>query len=176
MLAVLRALAGAPIIVALAFDQRAAALAIFILAALSDALDGWLARRSGTLTEHGVLLDPLADKALVLSTLAALVAVGALPPGLGAAIAVRELLVSGLRVLRHRAGLHLPASSTAKLKTAFEMCGIAVLIAVRPPAPEATLAAVLLAAALALGIVTLPAYLPRKGHRDTPEDAVAGGR
>jgi CDP-diacylglycerol--glycerol-3-phosphate 3-phosphatidyltransferase len=166
-LAALRALAGFPILVALAFDLRAVALSIFVLAALSDALDGWLARRQGTTTDHGVLLDPLADKALVLVTLAGLSLVGAVPLALVAAIAARELLVSGLRVLRHRAGAHLPASAAAKLKTALEMCAIAVLIVARPPAALATVGVVLLAAALAMGLVTLPTYFPHKGPRYT---------
>lgn len=166
-LAVLRALAGFPIFIALALDLRGVAVAIFVTAALSDALDGWVARRSETLTEHGALLDPLADKALVLLTLAGLSLVGAVPLWLAAAIAVRELLVSALRVLRYRAGVHMPASSTAKLKTALEMCAIAVLIVARPPAMEATLGVALLAAALVIGVITLPTYFPRKRQRYT---------
>jgi CDP-diacylglycerol--glycerol-3-phosphate 3-phosphatidyltransferase len=166
-LAVLRALAGLPIVIALGVDARAFALALFTVAALSDALDGWLARRTGTVTDHGAILDPLADKALVLATLAALTLVGAVPLALAAATAVREVLVSGLRVLRYRAGEPLPASSAAKLKTALEMCGIAILVVSRPPAIESVLGVVLLAAALVIGVVTLPLYVPRKRERYT---------
>lgn len=164
-LVALRALAGFPILIALAFDLRAVAISIFVLAALSDALDGWLARRQGTTTDRGLLLDPLADKALVLLTLAALSLVGAVPLALVAAIAVRELLVSGLRVLRHRAGEHLAASPAAKLKTGLEMCAIALLIVARPPGVEATVGVALLAVALAIGLVTLPTYFPHKRPR-----------
>jgi CDP-diacylglycerol---glycerol-3-phosphate 3-phosphatidyltransferase len=166
-LAVFRALAGFPIIFALGFNGRAFALALFAVAALSDALDGWLARRSGTVTDHGAIIDPLADKALVLVTLAGLSLVGGVPLPLAAAIAVREVLVSGLRVLRYRAGEPMPASPTAKVKTALEMCGIAVLIVARPPASEAAFGVVLLAAALAIGVVTLPVYLGHERHRYT---------
>ena len=164
-LAVFRSLAGLPIIFALGSNGRAFALALFVAAALSDALDGWLARRAGSTTDHGVLLDPIADKALVLLTLAGLSLVGAVPLGLVAAVAAREVLVSGLRVLRYRAGEHLPASSAAKLKTALEMCSIAVLIVARPPTTLATIGIAALAAALLIGVVTLPTYFPRKKQR-----------
>lgn len=166
-LAVFRALAGLPIVFALGFNGRAFALALFAAAALSDALDGWLARRYRIATDHGALLDPLADKALVLVPLAGLSLLGAVPLALAAAISVRELLVSGLRVVRYRAGEPMPASPAAKLKTALEMCAIAVLITARPPALVATLGVALLAAALVIGVVTLPTYLPHKGHRYT---------
>lgn len=164
-LAVLRALAGFPILIALVFGLREVAVAIFAVAAFSDALDGWIARRYGTTTDHGVLLDPLADKALVLLTLAGLTFVGSAPLSLVAAITARELLVSGLRTLRHRAGEHLPASRAAKLKTALEMCALAILIVRRPPELEATAGFALLAAALVIGVVTLPTYLPRGRRR-----------
>lgn len=166
-LAVFRALAGLPIVFALGFNGRAFALALFVAAALSDALDGWLARRSGIVTDHGALLDPLADKALVLVTLAGLSLVDAVPIELAAAIGVRELLVSGLRVLRYRAGARMPTSFAAKVKTALEMCGIAILIVARSPAVEATLGVALLAAALAIGLGTLPTYFPHKTARYT---------
>lgn len=156
----LRALAGLAILVALAFDRQGLALGVFVAAALSDALDGWLARRAGALTEHGALLDPLADKALVLLTLAGLALRGAVPLELAAAIAARELLVSGLRVVRYRAGERMHTSSAAKVKTALEMCGIAALIVARPPAPEAMLGVGLLVASLVIGVVTLPRYFP----------------
>jgi CDP-diacylglycerol--glycerol-3-phosphate 3-phosphatidyltransferase len=166
-LLVLRALAGFPILIALAVDLRSVAFSIFVLAALSDALDGWLARRQGTTTDHGVLLDPLADKALVLLTLAGLSLAGAIPLALVAAIAAREVLVSGLRVLRHRAGAHLPASAAAKLKTGLEMCALALLIVARPPAAVAFIGVALLLVALTIGLVTLPTYLPNKRPRYT---------
>jgi CDP-diacylglycerol--glycerol-3-phosphate 3-phosphatidyltransferase len=166
-LAVFRALAGVPIVFALGMNGRVFALALFAVAALSDVLDGWLARRSGNVTEHGALIDPLADKALVLVTLAGLSLARAVPFELAAAIAVREALVSGLRVVRYRAGEGLPASPAAKLKTGLEMTGIALLIVARPPDPLATVGVAFLAAALVLGVVTLPIYLPRRGRRYT---------
>ena len=158
-LAILRSLAGIPIFIALGSDRRDVAFAIFVVAALSDAVDGWLARRWGIATEHGAILDPLADKALVVLSLAALSLSGAVPLELAAAIAARELLVSGLRVLRYRGGQHIRASSAAKLKTVLEMSGIAILIVARQSTSEATAGVVLLVASLVIGIVTMPAYL-----------------
>src|SRR6185503_8582950 len=76
LIAILRAVAVIPIAWAIATDQRLIALGLFALAALSDALDGWLARRSGSVGPRGALIDPLADKILVLGTLVALSAVG----------------------------------------------------------------------------------------------------
>jgi CDP-diacylglycerol--glycerol-3-phosphate 3-phosphatidyltransferase len=167
MLGALRALAGFPILIALAFDARAVAISIFLLAALSDALDGWLARRQGTTTDHGVLLDPLADKALVLLTLAGLSFAGAVPLPLVVGLAAREILVTGLRVLRHRDGRHLPASPSAKLKTALEMCAVALLIVARPPEALGGIGVVLLGAALAIGLLTFPTYFPHRRPRYT---------
>jgi CDP-diacylglycerol--glycerol-3-phosphate 3-phosphatidyltransferase len=167
VLVALRAVAGFPILIALAFDARAVAVSIFLLAALSDALDGWLARRQGTTTDHGVLLDPLADKALVLLTLAGLSLAGAAPVPLVVGLAAREILVTGLRLLRHRDGRHLPASPAAKLKTALEMCAVSVLIVAPPPGALGGIGVVLLGAALAIGLLTFPAYLPHRRPRYT---------
>jgi CDP-diacylglycerol--glycerol-3-phosphate 3-phosphatidyltransferase len=167
MLVALRALAGFPILIALAFDARAVAVSIFLLAALSDALDGWLARRQGTTTDHGVLLDPLADKALVLLTLAGLSLAGAAPVPLVIGLAAREILVTGLRLLRHRDGRHLPASPAAKLKTALELCAVALLIVARPPGALGGIGVALLGAALAIGLLTFPTYLPHRRPRYT---------
>lgn len=161
-LAILRSLAGIPILIALGSDRRDIAFGIFVVAALSDALDGWLARRSGNVTDHGALLDPLADKTLVVVTLAGLSLAGAMPLALAVSIAARELLVSGLRVMHYRGGRQVRASSAAKLKTALEMCGIAILIVARPSAVETTIGVTLLVAALVIGVVTMPTYL----HRD----------
>ncbi|MEP6694039.1 MAG: CDP-alcohol phosphatidyltransferase family protein [Chloroflexota bacterium] len=164
-LTLFRAIAGIPIAIALTFDARGLAFAIFLVAALSDALDGWLARRSGTATDRGVLLDPLADKALVLLTLAALWLVGTVPTALVAVITAREMLVAALRVLRYRTGEHSLASTAAKLKTGLEMCAISVLILA--PTVMRPVGVALLGAALVISLVTLPTYFPRRSARYT---------
>ena len=74
------------------------ATALFIAAMATDQIDGWLARRQGRTTPLGSLLDPVADKVLVLATMIVLVGEGAFPGWMVAAIVARELLVSGLRL------------------------------------------------------------------------------
>ena len=165
-LTLFRALAGVPIFVALAYGERTFAVVLFGVAAISDALDGYLARRSGTAVGRGVILDPLADKALVLPTLVGLALMGSAPPGIAAIIVVRELFVAAVRVLMYRQGIRTHASGAAKTKTACEMAAIALLIA-PPSALAGDVGAVLLTAAALIGILTLPAYLPHLRRRFT---------
>jgi CDP-diacylglycerol--glycerol-3-phosphate 3-phosphatidyltransferase len=158
-LTLFRAVAGIPIFVALQYGERTFAVVLFGLAAISDALDGYLARRGGNAEGRGMILDPLADKALVLPTLVGLALVGAAPPGIAAIIVVRELFVAAVRVVSYRQGLRMHASGAAKAKTACEMAAIVLLIA--PPSVVAgDIGAVFLTAAALIGILTLPAYLP----------------
>jgi CDP-diacylglycerol--glycerol-3-phosphate 3-phosphatidyltransferase len=165
-LTLFRALAGIPILVAIGYGERTGALLMFSLAAISDALDGFLARRGGTADGRGMLLDPLADKALVLLTLIALAVAGSAPLGIAAIIVVREVLVGAVRVLAYRGGLRAHAAPAGKVKTACEMAALALLIA-RPIELAADVGALLLTAAALIGILTLPAYLPHTRRRFT---------
>lgn len=163
--AVSRALAVIPIAYALGRDERAAAFAIFVVAALSDAVDGWLARRSGTLGARGALLDPLADKVLVLGTALSLVLLGrdsgvVVPAELFALLAVREVTSAVIRIAGYRMGTHRPADLLGKIKTAAEMCALAVLIVARPPQALAIGAIVLLWIAVIYGLLSLARYWP----------------
>ena len=74
------------------------ATAVFVVAMATDQIDGWLARRRGTSSALGKLLDPVADKVLVLAALVMLVGAGVAPAWMIALIVVREVLVSGLRL------------------------------------------------------------------------------
>ena len=165
-LTLFRALAGMPIFVALGTGERTVALVLFGIAAASDALDGYLARRSGTAEGRGVLFDPLADKALVVPALIGLALVGSAPLAIAAIIVVRELFVTAVRVLRFRQGLQMHASVAAKAKTACEMSALVLLIA-QPTALVTEIGAALLSAAALIGILTLPAYLPHLRRRFT---------
>jgi CDP-diacylglycerol--glycerol-3-phosphate 3-phosphatidyltransferase len=165
-LTLFRAVAGVPILIALAYGERTFAVVLFGLAAISDALDGYLARRGGTAEGRGMILDPLADKALVLPTLIGLALIGSAPPGIAAIIIVRELFVAAIRVLLYRQGLRTHASGAAKAKTACEMAALLFLVA-SPSALVAAVGAVLLTAAALIGILTLPAYLPHVRRRFT---------
>jgi CDP-diacylglycerol--glycerol-3-phosphate 3-phosphatidyltransferase len=159
----LRALAAIPIVWAIAVHDQPIAFTLFVLAALSDAIDGWLARRGGTLGPRGAFLDPLADKILVLASLVALAATGEVGVWLVAPIAARELLVLALRARAYARGLRLAADVAGKAKTVCQMAGIALLIGA--PAPLSPAGVVLLLAALVIGLVGLPRYLPGRVRR-----------
>ena len=165
-LTLFRAVAGIPILVAIGYGERTGALLLFVVAAITDALDGYLARRAGTADGHGMLLDPLADKALVLLTVTALAIAGSAPVGIAAIIVVRETFVGAVRVLGYRSGVRMHAGGAAKLKTACEMAALTLLVA-RPTDLVASVGAVLLTAAALIGILTLPAYLPHTSRRFT---------
>jgi len=93
------------------------ATGLFIGAMATDQVDGWLARRQGRTTPLGSLLDPVADKVLVLATMIVLVGEGAFPAWMVAAIVARELLISGLRLAAVERGIVLKARDLGKLKT-----------------------------------------------------------
>jgi CDP-diacylglycerol--glycerol-3-phosphate 3-phosphatidyltransferase len=93
------------------------ATAVFIAAMATDQVDGWLARRAGHSTPLGSLLDPVADKILVLAVLIVLVGERVFPGWMVAAIVAREFLVSGLRLAALERGVVLHARDLGKLKT-----------------------------------------------------------
>lgn len=97
------------------------ALGVFAVAALSDSLDGYLARRWERITRVGQILDPLADKLLVGAALVALVDLRAFPLWAAIVIVLREVAVSLLRSLALRRGRVLPANSIGKAKTALQI-------------------------------------------------------
>ena len=93
------------------------ATAVFCVAMTTDWFDGKLARRHGRASSVGTLLDPIADKILVLATLVMLVGQGVIPAWMVAAIVVREVLVTGLRQAAIERGVVLAARDLGKLKT-----------------------------------------------------------
>ena len=100
------------------FDNHAYwATTVFVVAMATDQVDGWLARRSGTSSQLGKLLDPVADKVLVLATLVMLVGLGVAPGWMIALIVVREILVSGLRLAALERGVVLGARDLGRVKT-----------------------------------------------------------
>ena len=159
-----RILAVVPIVLLLQVgDEHSAtwAFLIFSLAALSDAVDGRLARRMDQVTRLGTFLDPLADKLLVIGTLIPLQAVGLVPPWIVVVIVARELAVTNLRAIASARGYSVGASLFGKVKTIFQTCsaaGLLLLFAV-PSLPLAYLAYSLLSAAVALTIVSGVDYL-----------------
>jgi cardiolipin synthase len=112
-----------------------AALAIFVLAAATDFLDGFVARARNEASRLGAALDPLADKLLVAAALLLLVRNGVIrDAGVIAALAIllREILVGGLREALAREGAGLPVTPLAKWKTAAQLAGLALLLAAAP--------------------------------------------
>ena len=93
------------------------ATTIFVVAMATDQIDGWLARRSGTSSALGKLLDPVADKVLVLAVLVMLVGEGVAPAWMVALIVVREILVSGLRLAALERRVVLGARDLGRIKT-----------------------------------------------------------
>jgi CDP-diacylglycerol--glycerol-3-phosphate 3-phosphatidyltransferase len=100
--------------------------ALFIAAMATDQVDGWLARRGGRVTALGSLLDPVADKILVLATLIVLVGEGVFRGWMVAAIVAREFLVSGLRLAALERGVVIQARDLGKLKTWAQAVAVAV--------------------------------------------------
>jgi len=100
------------------------AAGIFILAAATDGLDGYVARKQKSVTNLGKLLDPLADKLLVMSALVSLVAMSALPAWIAIVIIGREFAVTGLRSIAAAEGRVISASRFAKVKTVTQIVAI----------------------------------------------------
>src|ERR1700735_2285742 len=110
------------------------ALAIFLCAAATDLLDGYLARRWRQVTTIGTLLDPIADKMLVSSALIALVQVRAVPAWVVILIVGREFAVSGLRAIAAAEGYTIKASDLGKTKMLSQVAAVScLLLAVRHP-------------------------------------------
>jgi len=104
------------------------AAGIFILAALTDWLDGLIARRRNQVTTLGTLLDPIADKILVASALISLLQIDKIAAWIVLVIIGRELLVTGLRAVAAGVGVIVPASRLAKWKTVGQYVAITMLI------------------------------------------------
>jgi CDP-diacylglycerol--glycerol-3-phosphate 3-phosphatidyltransferase len=104
------------------------AAAIFGLASLTDWLDGYLARRRGQVTWVGQVLDPIADKLLICSTLVSLVQLELVPAWIVAVIIGREFAITGLRSIAYARGLSMPASPLGKAKMISQVVAILLLI------------------------------------------------
>lgn len=108
------------------------ALIIFLVAALTDFLDGFIARRRKQVTRLGQLLDPAADKILTSSAFVALVELGMMPAWMVVLVIGREFAVSGLRGIAALQGIAISAATVGKLKTTVQITTIAVLIVANP--------------------------------------------
>ena len=140
-----------PVIVVALLDETphgdTLAAALFALAAMTDGLDGYIARRRQQVTTFGKLMDPLADKLLVVAALVALVSLGRLAAWVAMVIIARELAVTGLRGLAAEKGVVISASWLGKAKTALQVAAIVGLI-IWDPTPLAVDLLVYLAVAV----------------------------
>jgi len=109
-------------------DRSVSAAVVFVIAAVTDLLDGYLARRSGQVTKLGKLLDPIADKLLVLSALILLVNVDRVSALVAILIIAREVAVTGIRAIAAGEGMIIPAETTGKYKMVLQVVAIVFLI------------------------------------------------
>ena len=120
------------------------AFGIFVFAALTDSIDGWVARKLIGVTRWGQLADPAADKALIIGSLSVLAIDGRLPWAAVAVIVVREVAVTVQRTVLVRRGVVMPASPFGKLKTVSQV--VAVTLYLLPGVAPAVRSGVLVAA------------------------------
>ncbi|MGI8462373.1 MAG: CDP-diacylglycerol--glycerol-3-phosphate 3-phosphatidyltransferase [Solirubrobacterales bacterium] len=134
-LTVLRILA-VPVLVVALLDETpngdTFAAIVFALAALTDGLDGYIARRRQEVTTFGKLMDPLADKLLIVAALVSLVSLNRLAGWVAMVIIARELAVTGLRAVAVERGVVISASWIGKLKTLLQVIAIFALILLDP--------------------------------------------
>jgi CDP-diacylglycerol--glycerol-3-phosphate 3-phosphatidyltransferase len=154
---------------------------VFALAAFTDGLDGYIARRRDDVTTFGKLMDPLADKLLIVAALVSLVALDRLQAWIAMVIIARELAVTGLRAVAVEEGVEIAASWLGKVKTALQVAAVIALIAVDPATAAVD---VLVYAAVAATIVSGADYFfgvrrrierQRAGKGPAGEGPAAGG-
>ena len=136
---VLRIILVPVFMVLLYLGQTYWALAVYIIACVSDFVDGKIARKYNQITDFGKFMDPLADKMLVLAAMCYFVEVGLIPGWVVAVVLLREFGVSGLRLLAVEQGIVIAAAWSGKIKTGVTMVALGVLIlAGQPwfPAPQ----------------------------------------
>ena len=137
------------------------ALALFIIASLTDLLDGKIARKYNLITDFGKFMDPLADKLLVCSAMICLIELGRIPSWIVVIIIAREFTISGFRLIAADNGKVIAASYWGKFKTTFQMIMVILMIAnlgsVLPWIDIVT--QVIMYIALALTIISLIDYL-----------------
>ncbi len=148
-----------PIILFLLFDPdpvyRLVTTVIFLLVAVTDTLDGYLARRRGMVTTLGKFLDPLADKLLIVAALIALIPTRGIPAWMVIVIIGREISVTGLRGIAVSQGIVISASTLGKRKTFFEVVSISFLILGGDPYPAILRQAGMVVLWVAMGLAVI---------------------
>ena len=151
------------------YTFRMIALALFIIASLTDLLDGKIARKYNLVTNFGKFMDPLADKLLVCSALICLIELNALPAWMVIVIISREFIISGFRLIASDNGVVIAASYWGKFKTTFQMVSVVLLILDIPALAFVTTICVWIA--LLLTIVSRVDYI-YKNHKILTEGSI----
>lgn len=115
-------------IIALMMDYRVLATVLFIAAAFTDFLDGYIARKYDLVSNFGKLMDPLADKLLTMSAFICLVSLDQIPAWMVIVILGREFIISGMRQVAAAEGIVIAAGWSGKIKTVLQMVAIPVLL------------------------------------------------
>ena len=142
------------------------ALALFVIASLTDLLDGNIARKYNLVTTFGKFMDPLAAKLLVCSALICLVELGRIPAWIVIIIISREFIISGFRLVASDKGVVIAASWWGKFKTTFQMVMIVLMIA--DIAALSIVTQIVMWIALILTVVSLVEYLVK--NKDVMKD------
>ena len=138
-------------------NMRYVAAALFIIASLTDMLDGKIARKYNLVTNFGKFMDPLADKLLVCSALICMIELRELPAWMVIIIISREFIISGFRLVASDNGVVIAASYWGKFKTTFQMIGVVLLIFNIPAL--STLTTIIVWISLALTVISLVDYI-----------------
>ena len=108
---------------------RTLALIVFLIAGISDFIDGEIARRYGIVTDFGKLMDPLVDKIMVAAAFISLVPLKAVPAWAATAVVARDFLITGLRMMAGAKGTVLPAERLGKQKTSWQVVTVIFFLA-----------------------------------------------
>lgn len=135
------------------------AVAVFIVASITDFLDGHIARKRNLVTNFGKFMDPLADKLLVCSALICLIELDRLPAWIVIIIIAREFIISGFRLIASDNGVVIAASYWGKFKTTFQMLTVILLILNIPALHTVTL--IIAGVAFVLTLVSLLDYIAK---------------
>ena len=133
------------------------ALALFVIASLTDFADGYIARKYNLVTNFGKFMDPLADKILTISGMICLVELGRIPSWIVVIIVAREFIISGFRLVAAENGVVIAANYWGKFKTTFQMIMIILMIMNIPQLQIVT--DIVMWIALALTLISLWTYI-----------------
>lgn len=159
MLTIIRMILIIPFVILLLNGANIPAVILFIVASLTDMLDGQIARKYNLVTNFGKFMDPLADKLLVCSALICLVEMERLAAWIVIIIIAREFIISGFRLVASDNGIVIAASYWGKFKTVFQMAMVVVLMLNIQNSVFQMIGNILVWVSLALTIISLADYV-----------------